>query len=136
MTRLNGMPIQTFATITATSDQVGDVSQFTCGSPTASSSALTTPDSLLSIHDQVDADTISGSSHGARNSARSTADRRKLRWKKTASAIPIAYWNAIGTAVNTAVCHIAVANSGSETTSRKLPSPMYGASPVTNDRTV
>ena len=32
---------------------------------------MTTPESLLSIHDQVDADTISGSSHGTRNSARS-----------------------------------------------------------------
>jgi hypothetical protein len=46
------------------------------------------------------------------------------------------YWNAIETTVNAAVCHSAVPNSGSATTSRKLPSPMNGASPVTNERTV
>ena len=37
------------------------------------------PESLFSIHDQVEADTSSGSSHGTRNSARSVPDRRKLR---------------------------------------------------------
>ena len=64
------MPIQMFAMITEASDQVGEVSQLTGSMPTACRAALTMPESLLSIHDQVDADTISGSSHGTRNSAR------------------------------------------------------------------
>ena len=54
------------------------MSQLTGSMPTQPSAELTTPESLLSIHDQVDADTISGSSHGTRNSARSVADSGKL----------------------------------------------------------
>ena len=65
------MPIQMLAMITDTSDQSGEVSQLTGSTPTTPRAALTMPESLLSIHDQVDADTISGSSHGTRNSARS-----------------------------------------------------------------
>ena len=61
------------------------------------------PESLLSIHDQVDADTISGSSHGTRNSARSVPDSGKLRWKNTASASPIANWKTSETTVKTTV---------------------------------
>ena len=87
------MPIQMFAMITETSDQSGEVSQLTGSTPTSRSAALTMPESLLSIHDQVDADTISGSSHGTRNSARSVADSRKCWAKNTARASPIANWN-------------------------------------------
>ena len=37
------------------------------------------PESLLSIHDQVEADTSSGSSQGIRKSARSVPDRGNFR---------------------------------------------------------
>src|SRR5690242_14222082 len=76
-TRLNGIPIQTLAMITEASDQSGDVSQLTGPTPTTARALLTMPESLLSIHDQVDADTISGRSHGVRNRARSPRDNGK-----------------------------------------------------------
>ncbi len=68
--------------------------------PTAPSAELTMPESLLSIHDQVEAETISGSSHGTRNSARSVADSRKLLTKNTASAMPMVNWKISETPVN------------------------------------
>ena len=71
---------------------------------TPRSAALTTPESLLSIHDQVDADTISGSSHGTRNSARSVADSRKFRLKNTARASPMANWKTSETSGEDAAC--------------------------------
>src|SRR2546421_2375893 len=113
MTRLNGTPIQMFAMITDVSAHCGEVSQFTGSIPIACRTALTTPESLLSIHDQVEADTINGSSHGTRNSARSVADSRKRRLKNTASASPIVYWNTKLTAVNRTVCVRAGVNVGS-----------------------
>src|SRR6185437_6816649 len=79
MTRLNGMPIQIFAISTATSDQCGEVSQLTGATPMACRNEFTMHEALLSIHDQVDADTSSGSSQGIRKSARSMPDRRNLR---------------------------------------------------------
>src|SRR6185437_1095309 len=100
-TRLNGMPIQTLAMITDASDQSGDVSQLTGPTPTTWSALLTMPESLWSIHDQVDAETINGSSHGTRNSARSPRDNGKEWLKKTASARPMVNWNIRDTSVNT-----------------------------------
>src|SRR3954451_9254200 len=69
-TRLNGTPIQMLAMITEVSDQDGEVSQLTGPMPMTCRAVLTMPESLLSIHDQVDAETISGSSQGTRNRAR------------------------------------------------------------------
>src|SRR4051794_3849825 len=106
-TRLNGMPIQTLAMMTDHSDQFGEVSQFTGPTPNHDSAALTTPESLLSIHDQVEADTISGSSHGTRNNPRSVAESRKFFRKNNASASPMTNWKASETSVNTTVCHSA-----------------------------
>ena len=65
---------------------------------------LTMPESLSSIHYQVEADTMIGSSHGTRNSARSTAESRKCWWKNTASASPIVYWKTRETTTKNAVC--------------------------------
>ena len=79
MTRLNGMPIQMFAISTAASDQCGEVSQSIGAAPTAFRKEFTMPESLFSIHDQVEADTSSGSSQGIRKSTRSVPDRGKLR---------------------------------------------------------
>src|SRR6266702_393286 len=90
MTRLNGMPIQMFAISTAISDQVGEVSQSMGWAPTALRKALTMPESLLSIHDQVEADTSSGSSHRTTTSARSSVFSRNRLAKNTASASQIA----------------------------------------------
>src|SRR5689334_19339851 len=118
MTRLNGIPIQMFATITDTRDHCGEVSQFTGATPSPCSSEFTTPESLLSIHDQVEADTISGNSHGTRNNARSVDDSRKCWWKNTASAIPRVNWAAIDTTVKTRVWVNAGANVGSAITFR------------------
>src|SRR5215472_7873363 len=103
MTRLNGMPIQMLAMMTEASDHRGEVSQLTGATPSPCSTEFTTPESLLSIHDQVDAETISGSSHGTRNNARSVAESRKLRWKKTASAMPRLNCTAMEATVNTRV---------------------------------
>src|SRR3954453_20630732 len=117
-TRLNGMPIQTFAMITLVSAQLGEVSQLTGAMPTALRAVLTMPESLLSIHDQVEAETIKGSSHGTRKSPRSVADNGKCRLKKTASAVPIENWKTSDTAVNSTVCQRAGPNVGFSTTVR------------------
>src|SRR5699024_10391149 len=69
-TRLNGTPSQMFAIVTDSRAVSGEVSQLIRSPPKARSTELTIPLSLLSIHAHVDADTISGSSHGTRNSAR------------------------------------------------------------------
>src|ERR1039457_2744101 len=103
MTRLNGMPIQMFAISTATRDQRGEVSQSTCPMPKARRKEFTIPESLSSIHDQVEAETSSGRSHGTRNRARRMPERRNLRKKNTASARPMANWNAIETKTKIAV---------------------------------
>src|SRR5512142_2890818 len=98
------------AMMTDTRDQRGDVSQFTGPTPRPCSRVLTTPESLLSIQDQVEADTISGNSHGTRNSARSVADSRKCWWKNTARAMPRLNWTAMEANVNTSVCASAGTN--------------------------
>ena len=56
----------------------GEVSQLTGPIPNACRAALTMPESLLSIHDQVEAETISGSSHGTRNNARSVGRQAEV----------------------------------------------------------
>src|SRR5947207_583466 len=112
------MPIQMFAIVTETRDQSGEVSQLTGSIPTAARMLLTTPESLLSIHDQVDADTMSGSSQGTRKRARRVAESRKFCRKNRASAMPAVNWAAIDTTVNTMVCHSAGPNVGSSTTVR------------------
>src|SRR3569833_447768 len=107
------MPIQMYTMITETSDHWGEVSQLTGAMPNDRNTEFTTPESLLSVQDHVDADTINGSSHGTRNSARNVADSRKCRVKNTASAIPTVNWNASDTRVNTMVCTRAGTKTGS-----------------------
>jgi len=97
---------------------------------------LITPDSLLNIHDHVDAETISGSSHGMRNSALRVPESGKLRLKKTASARPAVYWKRIDTRVKTMVLRSAGPKVGSCRTCEKLSQPEKGASLSTNERTV
>src|SRR3954447_10953193 len=111
-TRLNGMPIQTFAMITLVRAQEGEVSQLTCGRWRAPSSELITPESLFIIQLQVEELTINGSSHGTRKSARSVAESRKFCAKNTARAIPIVNWNSSETPVNTRVWVSAGQNVG------------------------
>src|ERR1035437_5472871 len=103
ITRLNGMPSQMLAMMTDTSAMPGEVSQLIWPMPKACRTEFTIPLSLLSIHDQVEADTISGSNHGMRNIPRRTPESRKLFLKNTARPSPIVYWKAIETAVNSAV---------------------------------
>src|SRR4051794_19207530 len=110
------MPIQMFAMMTETSDQSGDVSQLTWSTPKALSAVLTTPASLLSIQDQVDAETMSGSSQGTRNRARKVFDSRKAWVKNTASANPMENWKNREAAVNTRVCRSAGMKVGSANT--------------------
>src|SRR4051794_18055004 len=112
------MPIQMLAMITEVNDQPGEVSQLTGSTPMRPSAALTMPESLLSIHDHVDADTISGSSHGTRNSARRVAESRKCCAKNTASAMPMENCATSDTRVNTAVWTSAGTNVGSSVTVR------------------
>src|SRR3954465_13724712 len=107
-----------FAMITEVSAQVGEVSQLTGSTPITCRAELMMPESLLSIHDQVEADTISGSSHGTRNRARRVAESRKCWLKKTASARPMTYWKTRHTAVNTTVWSRAGAKVGSSKTVR------------------
>src|SRR3954453_10242228 len=89
--------------MTDTSDHCGEVSQLTGAMPRPDSTEFTTPESLLSIQDQVDAETISGSSQGTRNSARIRLDSGNRRWKKMASASPRLNCTAIDATVNTRV---------------------------------
>src|SRR5687767_8136046 len=97
------MPIQTLARMTAVSDQSGEVSQLTASTPNRPRKELTIPDSLFSIHDQAEADTISGSSQGTRNSARRVGASVKRRLKNVASARPTEYCTTIDTSVKTMV---------------------------------
>src|SRR5690349_1369529 len=97
------MPIQTFAMITLVRAQVGEVSQLTGWMPRLVSSELITPESLLSIQDQVEELTIKGSSQGTRNSARRVADSRKFWAKNTARAIPMLNWKISETPVKITV---------------------------------
>src|SRR6185312_4182415 len=97
------MPIQIFAINTATRDQCGEVSQLIWPMPTASRKELTTPESLLSIQDQADPDTSSGSSHGTRNNARSVLFKGKFLMKNAASARPIENWKRMDTPTKSAV---------------------------------
>src|SRR3954447_6132251 len=115
-TRLNGMPIQMLAIVTETNDQGVEVSQWTLLPPNARSSELTTPDSLLSIQAQTDAETIRGSSHGTSSSARSVPESRKCCVKKSARARPMPYWNSNDMPVKNSVCQTASENTGSWTT--------------------
>src|SRR5699024_4969978 len=110
ITRLNGIPSQIFAMVTDTRDIPGEVSQLTGSRPNAVRMALTMPLSLLSIHAQVEAETIIGSNQGTRNIPRNMADSRKFVWKKTASASPRENWKAIDPKVNTAVFLRAIGN--------------------------
>lgn len=112
------MPIQMFAMITEVSDQPGEVSQLTGSTPTTPSAELTRPESLLSSHDQVDAETINGSSHGTRNSARSVRDSGKCWWKKSARAMPMLNWKASDAPVKTTVCVSVGTKAGSVSTVR------------------
>src|SRR3569833_986892 len=112
------MPIQTLAMITLVRAQVGEVSQLTGWMPSRPSVQLTTPESLLSIHDQVAADTINGSSHGTRNRARNVPESGKWLAKKTASAIPMLNWKISEMAVNSTVCSSAGPNVAFWTTVR------------------
>src|SRR5690348_11820076 len=110
------MPIQMLAMTTDHSDQSGEVSQLTGPIPNQLSTALTTPESLLSIHDHVEPDTISGSRQGTRNSPLSVADSRKFFSKNSASASQMTNWKASDTSVNTTVCHSAGPNVASANT--------------------
>ena len=77
-----------------------------------------TPESASNIHCHVVAETMIGSSHGTRNSARSTGDSGKFRWKNTASARPIVYWKNSETTTKNAVWPSVGRNCGEEMTSR------------------
>jgi hypothetical protein len=118
MTRLNGIPSQMFAMTTATMEVSGEVSQLIWPMPNALSAEFTMPLSLLSIHDQVEAETMSGSSHGTRKRARSTLDSGKLERKKTARASPRVYWKTMETTTKTAVFQRAAVNSPDWTMAR------------------
>src|SRR5690606_2077278 len=111
------MPSQMFAMVTDSRDIPGEVSQLIGSRPNAVRMALTIPLSLFSIHAQVEAETISGSSQGTRNNARSTAESRKLVRKKTARASPSVNCTAIEPKVNSAVFLRAVGNVEERTTS-------------------
>src|SRR5918994_1610937 len=130
------MPSQMLAMVTESSAVSGDVSQLICSAPNAPSTELTMPLSLLSIHAHVDAETMSGSSHGTRNIARSTPDSRNPDRKNTASARPIAYWNTIETTVKTAVFQRAIGNVAELNTSAYFSNPTNSALPWTNWRIV
>src|SRR5690606_28395330 len=131
MTRLKGTPSQMFAMITAVSAVSGEVSQLIWVPPNASMTELMIPWSLLSIHAQVEDETIRGRSHGTRNRARSTPESRKFAWKNTARASPIAYWKAIETRVNRAVLTRAGPKAFEVNTSAYFSKPANAGSPWT-----
>src|SRR4051812_11762092 len=112
------MPIQMFAMITLVRAQAGDVSQLTGCPPRRPRAALTMPESLFNIQDQVEAETINGNSHGTRNSARNVAESAKCCAKKTASAIPMVNWKISETRVNVTVWVSAGPKAGSSSTVR------------------
>ena len=75
------------------------------------------PLSASIIHCHVVAETMIGSSHGTRNSPRSTVESGKFLWKKTASARPIVYWKTRETTTKIAVCSTVGQNCGEAMTS-------------------
>ena len=70
------MPSQMFAIVTEISE-CSALSHQTGSTPTTPSNRLMIPESASSIHCQVVAETMIGSSHGTRNSARSSRDSGK-----------------------------------------------------------
>src|SRR3954447_13527280 len=116
ITRLNGMPSQMLAMMTAQSE-LSLLSHHTPSEPKSPRSLFSTPESASIIHCHVVPDTMIGSSHGTRNSPRSTPESGKLRWKKTASASPIEYWNTNETTTNVAVWPTVGQNGGELMTS-------------------
>src|SRR5699024_12088954 len=92
-----------FAITTASIAVLGEVSQLTGSMPMKLRKKLTTPASLFIIQAQTEPETIRGSSHGMRNSARRVALSRKVPRKKTARARPMVYWKISDPITNTAV---------------------------------
>ena len=111
------MPSQMLAMVTDTSE-CSELSHQTESTPTPPSSRLITPESASNIHCQVVADTMMGSSHGTRKRARRNGESGKERWKKTASARPIVYWNSRETRTKNAVWPSVGQNCGEPMTSR------------------
>src|SRR5690625_4619165 len=134
MTRLNGIPSQMLAMSTESSAVLGSVSQLTCPMPKALRTELTIPYSLLSIHDHTEPETMSGSSHGMRKAPRRTPESGKLRWKKTASASPMAYCAAMEPRVETAVLRRAVPKAVELSAEAWLSRPTNSASHWTKAR--
>ena len=98
------MPSQMLTRMTETSATCGEVSHGTGPSmtPRFCSVTLRMPLSCSRIARQAALPTISGSSQGSRNSARSTPLSGKLWWKNSASSIPITNWPTIEPSVNSA----------------------------------
>src|SRR4051794_5687179 len=116
ITRLNGMPSQMLAMMTAHSE-LSLLSHHTPSEPNSPSSLLSTPESASIIHCHVVPDTMIGSSQGTRKRPRSTPEIGKLRWKKTARASPMEYWKTSETTTNVAVWPTVGQNGGEPTTS-------------------
>ena len=76
------------------------------------------PESASIIHCHVVPETMIGSSHGTRNSARSTPESGNDRRKKTARPRPIVYWKKSDTTTKIAVCRTVGQNCGEAMTSR------------------
>ena len=112
------MPIQTFTMITATSAYSGELSHGIGPSisPMPCRKPFRMPVSWSRIDFQVALATISGISHGSRNSARSTPLSGKLLWKNSASSMPMTNWKAIEATVKIAVLASALRKIGSATT--------------------
>ena len=112
------MPSQMFTRITATNATSGEVSHGIGASmiPRFSRVTLRMPLSCSRIARQAALPTISGSSHGSRNSARRTPLSGKFLWKNSASSMPITNWPTIDPMVNSAVLVSALVNSWSVTT--------------------
>src|SRR3954453_10432546 len=111
------MPSQMLAMVTD-ARECSALSHHTGSRTTAPHSRLTTPESASNIHCQVVPDTMMGVSHGTRKSARSSGERGKDRWKKTANASPIVYWKKSETRTKNAVWPRVGQNCGDVTTSR------------------
>src|SRR3954453_4565992 len=116
ITRLNGMPSQMLAMMTAHSE-LSLLSHHTPSLPKSPRNLFRTPESASIIHCQVVPDTMIGSSQGTRKSPRRTPESGKLRLKKTASASPMEYSKSSETTPNVAVWATVDQNRGELTTS-------------------
>src|SRR6516165_6788226 len=133
--KLNGNPIQMFATIVAGNAYPGSASHGNGPRPTRWHSRLTGPASLNSPL-KIFAAVSTGETHGMSSNARQKFLSGKSAWKSRASRKPIVNWNRMLKKAKRIVLTNALQKIGSARAAWYWVRPLNGMSPLTNVSTV